>query len=83
MTSSYPHPHHPRGGAKYLLNQWMDWNQVKKDTSLGQDEDLMSWQVGENFLRANNKGTWLKVFRISPEFRILRLPFHRKAASKC
>ena len=27
--------------------------------------------------------TWVKVFRISPESRILRLTFHRKSASKC
>ena len=27
--------------------------------------------------------TWVKVFRIIPEFRILRLTFHRKSASKC
>ena len=27
--------------------------------------------------------TWVKVFRIIPEFRISRLPFHRKLASKC
>ena len=27
-------------------------------------------------------GTWVKVFRIDPEFRILRLTFHRKSASK-
>ena len=28
--------------------------------------------------------TWVKnVFRINPEFRILRLTFHRKSASKC
>ena len=26
---------------------------------------------------------WAKVFRIIPEFRILRLTFHRKSASKC
>ena len=26
---------------------------------------------------------WMKVFRIIPEFRILRLTFHRKSASKC
>ena len=25
---------------------------------------------------------WVKVFRIIPEFRILRLTFHRKSASK-
>ena len=27
--------------------------------------------------------TWVKVFRINPEFRILRLTFHRKSASTC
>ena len=27
--------------------------------------------------------TWVKVFRIIPKFRILRLTFHRKSASKC
>ena len=27
--------------------------------------------------------TWMKVFRIIPEFRILRLTFNRKSASKC
>ena len=26
---------------------------------------------------------WVKVFRINPEFRILRLTFHRKSASNC
>ena len=27
--------------------------------------------------------TWVKVFRIIPEFKILRMTFHRKTASKC
>ena len=27
--------------------------------------------------------TWVKIFRINPEFRILRLTFHRKSTSKC
>ena len=27
--------------------------------------------------------SWMKVFRIIPEFRILSLTFHRKSASKC
>ena len=27
--------------------------------------------------------TWVKVFRIIPEFRILRMTFHRKSSSKC
>ena len=28
-------------------------------------------------------GLWVKVFRIIPDFRILRLTFYRKSASKC
>ena len=27
--------------------------------------------------------TWVKIFRINPEFRVLRLTFHRKSALKC
>ena len=27
--------------------------------------------------------TWVRVFRFIPEFRILRLTFHRKSASNC
>ena len=49
---------------------------------------------GENYvyLKKNINGSvclilvlniWVKVFRIIPEFRILRLTFHRKSASKC
>ena len=29
------------------------------------------------------RSSWVKVFRIISEFRILRLTFHRKSASKC
>ena len=50
---------------------------------------LMSYQQlwsyrdcsSEDEAMANN--TSVKVFRIIPEFRILRLTFHRKSASKC
>ena len=31
----------------------------------------------------HNTTAWVKVFRIPPEFRILRLTFHRKSASNC
>ena len=30
-----------------------------------------------------DRPTWVEVLRIYPEFRILRLTFHRKSASKC
>ena len=33
--------------------------------------------------RAKLFNSWVKVCRINPEFRILRLNFHRKSASKC
>ena len=34
-------------------------------------------------LYKSTRATWVKVFRIIPQFRILRLTFHRKSASKC
>ena len=34
-------------------------------------------------LNPNQVCTWVSIFRIIPEFRILRLTFHRKSASKC
>ena len=37
----------------------------------------------ENLDVASVAISWMKVFRIIPEFRILRLTFHRKSASKC
>ena len=44
-------------------------------------------QLGQlsNVIRAfavHSVTTWVKVFRMTPEFRILRLTFHRKSASK-
>ena len=37
------------------------------------------WAFNEGFYAY----AWVEVFRIIPEFRILRLTFHRKSASKC
>ena len=42
-------------------------------------------RANENASDEDKAGTlysWVKVFRIIPEFRILRLTFHRKSASK-
>ena len=36
----------------------------------------------ENEILELSGNTWVKVFRIIPEFRIFRLTFHRKSASK-
>ena len=43
------------------------------------------FEMDENVLTAKEKVrlAWVKVFKINPEFRILRLTFHRKSASKC
>ena len=45
------------------------------------------WQIPINWLidafASIMELTWVKVFRINPKFRILRLTFHRKSASKC
>ena len=45
--------------------------------------DAIANPVSIPYLLLPLKATWVKVFRIIPEFRILRLTFHRKAASKC
>ena len=39
---------------------------------------LVNWQISPSTCF-----TWVKVFKIIPEFRILRLTFHGKTASKC
>ena len=55
---------------------------------------IMSWAGEDTFLylalifalifvNFNSIDASVKVFRIIPEFRILRLTFHRKSASKC
>ena len=44
------------------------------------DNDIRHKVLSGSVLRINS---WVKVFRIFPEFRILRLTFHRKSASKC
>ena len=36
-----------------------------------------------HLIMALSSYAWVKVFRIIPEFRVLRLTFHRKSASKC
>ena len=43
----------------------------------------MNLVLKEAFIFHKPTITWVKVFRIIPEFRILRLTFHRKSASKC
>ena len=50
--------------------------------------DLRKYQIeGLNWLKVYTNfdtiSTWTKVFRSIPEFRIFRLTFHRKSASKC
>ena len=39
--------------------------------------------VAEDLANRGKTIAWVKVIRINPEFRILRLNFHRKSASKC
>ena len=55
-------------------------NQEKLDSS-GSELEAVDQRIAE--LKTQVKGTGVKVFRIIPEFRILRLTFHRKSASKC
>ena len=55
-------------------------NQEKLDSS-GSELEAVDQRIAE--LKTQVKGTWVKVFRIIPDFRILRLTLHRKSASKC
>ena len=45
--------------------------------------DGSTFEVLYVILLSEVKDTWVKVFRINPKFRILRLTFLRKSASKC
>ena len=56
--------------------------QDNQDTPVGKErkENLLLEELESKELRFV---TWVKVFRINPEFRILRLTIHRKSASKC
>ena len=40
-------------------------------------------EVGVIYEPMQEISAWVKVFRINPEFLVLRLTFHRKSASKC
>ena len=73
------------------LDSFSGWKSVDPDQLVSQET---SWsgstifhQLDESrFINVNaslDLFPWVKVFRIYPEFRILRLIFHRKSASKC
>ena len=49
------------------------------DLTLG-PEKLLEFSVNE--LTVFDLKAWVKVFKIIPEFRILRMTFHRKSSSK-
>ena len=64
-----------RGLAAHIHTVWM-WMKTQTKISL----------LGTSISKFNDgfcAYAWMKVFRINPEFRILRLTFHRKSASKC
>ena len=46
-------------------------------------EMILGWSLSKLFKDDHFHSIWVKVFRIIPEFSILRLTFHRKSASKC
>ena len=43
----------------------------------------MYWTAPHSYLGNRVSHSWVKVFRINPEFRILRPTFYGKSASKC
>ena len=86
----------PVSGIRYKLacaysedsNQFAHW---QSDHSLSMSEqtldqssiDCTDMLVDMSLRWVHMPTSWVKVFRIIPEFRILRLTFLRKSASKC
>ena len=69
-----------KSSIKLCINSVLeDFFYLKLANSADQDE----MPPCATFLLCRSLFTWVKVFRIIPEFRILRLTFHRKSASKC
>ena len=68
---------------------------MSKGLDPGQDWHFVGPDLGPNCLQRSSEDCgysqvlvrliviWVKVFKINPEFRILRLTFYRKSASKC
>ena len=54
-----------------------DQEEALENIGLDESDDAQSYQGNHVII------LWVKVFRSIPEFRILRLTFHRKSASKC
>ena len=75
----------------WLLLQEKDFEFAEEKQSFQDDEDFLADEAGSGSgeIATGVPGlffiftTWVKVFRIIPEFKILRLTFHRKSASKC
>ena len=67
---------------------YSSFKSVKVMVALKLISNWYAFYVNLVFVKALGKritvfNAWMKVFRIVPEFRILRLTFHRKSASKC
>ena len=74
-----------------FLLQEKDFEFAEEKQSFQDDEDFLADEAGSGSgeIATGVPGLffiftiWVKAFRIYPEFRILRLTFHRKSASKC
>ena len=53
------------------------------DKVTGSNKGISNLPINLRVYSPHGKYAWVKVFRINPEFRILRLTFHKKSASKC
>ena len=55
----------------------------ESDEDIGWQDDFVSILGTAQVIMVLGTYLWVKVFRMIPEFRILRLAFYRKSASKC
>ena len=70
------------------INRHSKWGDVKHKIEADPryraiDSALKKEQWFNDYLKDLGVSSWVKVFRIIPEFRILRATFHRKSATKC
>ena len=80
---------HRKSSYKYVFTSRVEYTVDHDQMALSSDLDLQCFRKKDTseYSRTRVKheytATLMKVFRIIPEFRILRLTVHRKSASKC
>ena len=65
------------------VHKFLNHKKLKLLFEKAEDKEFFLNVCMEQVLGLTLVNTWMQVFRIIPELRILRLTFHRKSASKC